>query len=98
MLSLRHANPVARLNGSASEASLDNMSPNKLVVTMTVGALQFDFGPDRCVFKLTDAAGEYSVTCGRGEWVESHTDVPGRDLHHGYALRPARVVAGAHWH
>jgi hypothetical protein len=37
------------------------------------------------------------VTCGLADWVEAQTDIPGRDLHHGYALQPARVVAGARW-
>ena len=34
---------------------------------------------------------------GVGRWIESETYVPGRDLHHGYELRPARIVAGARW-
>jgi hypothetical protein len=34
---------------------------------------------------------------GLDHWIESETDMPGRDLHHGYALQPAKVVAGARW-
>jgi hypothetical protein len=62
-----------------------------------VTALRFVFEPDRCVFHLTDATGEHSVVCGLGSWIESHTDMPGADLHHGYALDAAVVVASARW-
>jgi CubicO group peptidase (beta-lactamase class C family) len=62
-----------------------------------VTALRFVFEADRCVFHLTDAGGEHSVVCGLGSWIESHTDIPGADLHHGYALERAVVVASARW-
>jgi len=32
-----------------------------------------------------------------GSWIESRTDIPGADLHHGYALDSAVVVASARW-
>jgi hypothetical protein len=65
----------------------------------TVGAtsLRFDFEQDRCVFRFTAASAEHVVTCGLGDWLEGQTDMPGRELHHGYALNPASVVAGARW-
>jgi hypothetical protein len=37
------------------------------------------------------------VACGLHDWTETKTDVPGRELHHGYSLRSTQVVAGARW-
>ena len=50
-----------------------------------------------CSLQLTDADGEHTLEMGVDGWIESDTDMPGRELHHGYELRPARVVAGARW-
>jgi len=50
-----------------------------------------------CVLSLTDRAGQHSVAMGMDRWIESKTDIPGQDLHHGYKLQPAKVVAGARW-
>ena len=62
-----------------------------------VTAVRFVFEKDRCVFHLVDAAGDHSVVCGLRNWIESRTDMPGADLHHGYFLQSAVVVAGATW-
>jgi CubicO group peptidase (beta-lactamase class C family) len=69
------------------------VEPNSVGVT----AMRFVFEGDRCVFHLTDGAGEHSVICGLRDWIESHTDMPGADLHHGYSLQSAVVVASATW-
>ena len=69
------------------------VDPNPLGVT----AVRFVFENGRCVFHLVDAAGDHSVVCGLREWIESRTDMPGADLHHGYAFQSAVVVAGAVW-
>jgi CubicO group peptidase (beta-lactamase class C family) len=69
------------------------IEPNPLGVT----AVRFVFEGDRCVFHLVDAAGDHIITCGLRDWIESRTDMPGADLHHGYALQSAVVVAGATW-
>jgi len=69
------------------------IEPNPLVVT----AVRFVFENDRCVFHLEDASGDHCIACGLRDWIESHTDMPGADLHHGYALLSAVVVAGAAW-
>jgi CubicO group peptidase (beta-lactamase class C family) len=65
--------------------------------TVGVTAVQFDFDAQGCVFHLTQAGVEYRVACGLQDWVETQTDVPGRELHHGYSLRSTQVVAGARW-
>jgi CubicO group peptidase (beta-lactamase class C family) len=62
-----------------------------------VASLRFVFEADRCVLHLSDTAGEHAVVCGLGSWIEGHTDIPGADLHHGYALDSAVVVASARW-
>lgn len=79
---------AARVNGQTFR-----VEPNTLGVT----AVRFVFENDRCVFHLVDASGDHTVVCGLRAWVESRTDVPGADLHHGYALQSAVVVAGAVW-
>jgi CubicO group peptidase (beta-lactamase class C family) len=69
------------------------IEPNTVAVT----AVRFDFDAQSCVFRLTEADSEYRVECGLHDWIETQSDVPGRELHHGYSLRSAQVVAGARW-
>ena len=69
------------------------IEPNPLGVT----AVSFVFENDRCVFHLVDASGDHSVVCGMRASIEGHTGMPGADLHHGYALQSAVVVASAAW-
>jgi len=69
------------------------IGPNTLGVT----AVRFEFDPQSCVFHLRQADSEYRVECGLHDWIEARSDVPGRELHHGYSLRSAQVVAGARW-
>ena len=82
------SNTAARVSGKTYR-----IESNPLGVT----AARFVFESDRCVFHLVDAAGEHSVSCGLGDWIESRTDIPGADLHHGYSLESAVVVAGGTW-
>jgi CubicO group peptidase (beta-lactamase class C family) len=69
-----------------------HVEPNTVAVT----AVRFDFDEAGCDFHLTAAGTDYRVACGL-DWIESRTDVPGRELHHGYSLRSTPVVAGARW-
>jgi CubicO group peptidase (beta-lactamase class C family) len=62
-----------------------------------VASLRLSLSNDRCALHLTDADGEHVIETGIGRWIEGDTDMPGRELHHGYDMRPARVVAGARW-
>jgi hypothetical protein len=34
---------------------------------------------------------------GLQDWIESRTNIPGADLHHGYTLESAVVIASARW-
>lgn len=79
---------AARMSGKSLR-----VDPNPLGVT----AVRFVFEHDRCVFHLVAAGGEHRIVCGLREWVESRTSMPGADLHHGYALDAAVVVASATW-
>jgi CubicO group peptidase (beta-lactamase class C family) len=83
-----HSETAARVSGRTFR-----IEPNPLGVT----AVRFVFENDRCVFHLVDASGDHSVVCGLREWLESRTDMPGGDLHHGYSLQSAIIVAGATW-
>jgi len=62
-----------------------------------VSVVGFEFAEGRCTFRLADTDGEYNVVAGMGTWIEGRTDITGRDLHHGYRLRGAVVVASAQW-
>jgi hypothetical protein len=62
-----------------------------------ISIVGFQFTAGRCTFRLADADGEYNVVAGLGGWIEGRTDITGRDLHHGYRLRGAVVVASAQW-
>lgn len=59
--------------------------------------LRLELAPGFCTLQLVDADGEHILKMGVDSWIESDTSMPGRELHHGYELRPARVVAGARW-
>jgi len=91
------AKPPLTVRSSPSAARVNcktyRVKPNALGVT----AVRFVFEGDHCVFHLVDAAGEHSVVCGLRDWIESTTDMPGADLHHGYSLQSAVVVASASW-
>lgn len=62
-----------------------------------ITGLRLNLARDKCTLYLTDAQGEHAIEMGVGSWIESETYLPGSDLHHGYDLRPARVVAAARW-
>lgn len=79
---------AARISGMAFR-----VEPNPL----GVAEIRFDFRPESCLFTLRDADGSYSIAAGLGAWVEGTTNMPGRELHHGYQLKEAAVVAGAVW-
>ncbi len=69
------------------------VTPNPLGVR----EVAFEPSQDALAFRMTDAAGTYVVTCGREDWIEGRTDIPGRELHHGYRLGGAPVIASARW-
>ncbi len=89
--------PVIVSHRSAQPAQISGktyrVAPNAVGVT----AVRFDFERDCCVFHLAEADAGYRVVCGLQDWIEAETDVPGRELHHGYSLQGAKVVAGARW-
>jgi CubicO group peptidase (beta-lactamase class C family) len=62
-----------------------------------VRQVRVSFGPGHCDFQLTDAGGAHLIRAGLGQWLESTTDMPGQDLHHGYTFEKEPVVANAHW-
>jgi CubicO group peptidase (beta-lactamase class C family) len=62
-----------------------------------VRELKFEFTRGKCNFCLTDSGGQHTIAAGFDEWLESKTDMPGSDLHHGYRLSDSAVVARACW-
>jgi CubicO group peptidase (beta-lactamase class C family) len=62
-----------------------------------VDVIELEIADDECVFRLTDVAGAHVIVAGFDRWLESRTDMPGSDLHHGYRLDDSPVVARACW-
>jgi CubicO group peptidase (beta-lactamase class C family) len=62
-----------------------------------VRELHFELSSERCVFSLTDVDGVHTIAAGFDAWIESRTNMPGSDLHHGYRLDKSAVVARACW-
>lgn len=62
-----------------------------------VDVLEFRFTHNQCTFSLFDAQGCHTIVAGIGQWIETRTDMPGSDLHHGYELDDSPVVARAQW-
>lgn len=69
------------------------VAPNDL----RINALRFDFGGSTCTLHLIDNDGVHDITMGMNSWRETHASLPGRELHHGYKLDNARIIAGAYW-
>jgi hypothetical protein len=59
--------------------------------------IAFDPAGQTCTFRMTDAAGEHSITAGFAEYLEQDTSMTGFRLHHEYRPPHMRVVAGARW-
>lgn len=78
----------------ACPGTLDyRVEPNPLGVS----SLQLTLSEEKYTLLLVDEEGGHSIEMGIDRWLEGETRVPGRSLHHGYDMRPARVVAGARW-
>ena len=69
------------------------MEPNPLGVS----ALRLDLTADTCTLRLADGGDGQIVTMGLGCWLEGEASAPAPELHHGYEMRPARIVASARW-
>jgi CubicO group peptidase (beta-lactamase class C family) len=67
------------------------MEPNPLGVS----AIRLNLTADACTLHLVDARGGQAVEMGLGRWLERDASAPAPDLHHGYEMRRARVVASA---
>ena len=59
--------------------------------------LTFAFETDTLIVSLSDASGTHRIVVGLDRWHQGTTDMPGRELHHGYTLENAVVIAGARW-
>ena len=69
------------------------LDPNSLGIS----SLRLTLASDRCELRLVGADGEHAIEMGIGSWIESEADIPAPELHHGYEMSPARVVASACW-
>lgn len=59
--------------------------------------LSLQFKPDVCDLRLVGPNGAHSIAVGIDRWIAGETDISGEQLHHGYDMSPARVLAGAQW-
>lgn len=62
-----------------------------------ISSLHLTFASESCSLRLRGVDGEHAIEMGVGRWIESEAAMPARELHHGYAMQPARVVACARW-
>lgn len=62
-----------------------------------ISTLRLTLEGKTCALELLDGNGGQTITMGVDCWNETEADVPAPELHHGYAMRPARVVASACW-
>jgi CubicO group peptidase (beta-lactamase class C family) len=62
-----------------------------------VSALRLDLTSNTCTLRLTGTQGEHAIEMGLDHWLEGEACVPAPELHHGYEMRRARVVAAARW-
>lgn len=87
--------PTARgAPAAARQGDLEyRMEPNPLGVS----GLQLNLTADACTLRLVDGADGQIVTMGLGHWLEGEASAPAPELHHGYEMRRARVVASARW-
>ncbi|MGE7992888.1 serine hydrolase domain-containing protein [Pseudomonas sp. NPDC089554] len=83
------AQPAAPLSAFASYA----LAPNPY------GLERLNLKPqaDHLVLELVDGAGSHCIEVGLDHWRSGTCSMPGTQLHHGYSLRDAPVVAGARW-
>lgn len=83
------ARPRPELRGVHSYAILDNQ--------LGVERITLNLSFEDCALSTTDTSGVHSIMVGIDRWIEGMADMPGAQLHHGYALNPAQVLAGARW-
>lgn len=69
------------------------MEANSLGITH----LRLTLSEHACSLHLIGRDGTQAIEMGMDRWIESEADVPAAKLHHGYEMRPARVVAAARW-
>lgn len=62
-----------------------------------IDQISFSFESDRCTVNVRYPEAGHSIVVGIDHWLEGETDIPGAELHHGYNVTPARVIAGAWW-
>ncbi|MGY2338117.1 serine hydrolase domain-containing protein [Pseudomonas sp. SDO5532_S415] len=62
-----------------------------------VARLGFTFETDALTVYLTDNSGVHRIVAGLDCWHQGTTDMPGSELHHGYAFKDEAVIAGARW-
>ena len=64
---------------------------------LQISRIRLEIEKTRCTMLITDRFGSYPIVMGINHWLEGEASVPGADLHHGYSMQSAKVVAGARW-
>lgn len=65
--------------------------------SLGVTRLSLAFEQDTLTVRLIDETGTHRIVVGLDRWHQGTTDMPGSELHHGYAFEDEDVVAGARW-
>ncbi|WP_241075718.1 serine hydrolase domain-containing protein [Achromobacter insuavis] len=98
----QHEEAAAPWKSPFQAAGLPAQPPRRLRFTAADNAqgitgIELDLSAEGCRFTLTDADGRHAIMAGWDRWIEGVTDMPGRDLHHGYHIPDCVVVARAAW-
>jgi CubicO group peptidase (beta-lactamase class C family) len=72
-------------------AHIFHLAPNPYGIE----TVMFDLSEHICKMEWRDAHDVYRLEAGIDQWREGVANLPGQDLHHGYELKDAKVIAGA---
>ncbi len=64
---------------------------------LKIEEVAFAIRPGECTIRIKDSTGTHSLRSGLRKWIQDRTDIPGRDLHHGYELVGTPVTAGGYF-
>jgi len=62
-----------------------------------ISGIELEFWENEVIFSIYDKYGYHRVTCGKGEWITTHADIPGKELHHNRFFEAMDIGAIAAW-
>lgn len=62
-----------------------------------ISGIELEFWDRQVIFAIYDENGYHRIPCGKGEWITSHADIPGKELHHNRFFDAMDMGARAAW-